>query len=88
MIKYLKNKREFRNNEKILYLINKNIKVLTNLDNKEKFNNFNVSSTEKPYIKSINQIPDLKYFLTDNFNRMHNYLRISLTERCNLRCQV
>ncbi|PCE65823.1 GTP 3',8-cyclase MoaA [Sediminicola luteus] len=24
--------------------------------------------------------------LTDNFGRFHNYLRISLTERCNLRC--
>ncbi|XP_062378721.1 molybdenum cofactor biosynthesis protein 1 isoform X2 [Sardina pilchardus] len=26
-------------------------------------------------------------FLTDSFGRRHNYLRISLTERCNLRCQ-
>ncbi|XP_018017934.1 molybdenum cofactor biosynthesis protein 1 [Hyalella azteca] len=26
-------------------------------------------------------------FLTDSFARQHNYLRISLTERCNLRCQ-
>ncbi|KAJ4830801.1 GTP 3',8-cyclase, mitochondrial [Turnera subulata] len=25
--------------------------------------------------------------LTDSFGRMHSYLRISLTERCNLRCQ-
>ena len=25
-------------------------------------------------------------FLTDTFNRQHNYLRISVTERCNLRC--
>jgi cyclic pyranopterin phosphate synthase len=25
-------------------------------------------------------------FLTDNFSRMHTYLRISVTERCNLRC--
>ncbi|KAI0639936.1 molybdenum cofactor biosynthesis prote [Trametes polyzona] len=25
-------------------------------------------------------------FLVDTFNRRHNYLRISLTERCNLRC--
>ncbi|CAF1026880.1 unnamed protein product [Adineta ricciae] len=25
--------------------------------------------------------------LIDSFNRLHNYLRISLTERCNLRCQ-
>ena len=26
-------------------------------------------------------------FLTDTFDRKHTYLRISLTERCNLRCQ-
>jgi cyclic pyranopterin phosphate synthase len=25
-------------------------------------------------------------FLTDKFNRQHDYLRISVTERCNLRC--
>ncbi|KAJ9158401.1 Molybdenum cofactor biosynthesis prote [Coniochaeta hoffmannii] len=25
-------------------------------------------------------------FLTDNFHRQHDYLRISVTERCNLRC--
>lgn len=25
-------------------------------------------------------------FLTDNFNRQHDYLRISITEKCNLRC--
>ncbi|CAM4859874.1 unnamed protein product [Rotaria socialis] len=25
--------------------------------------------------------------LIDSFKRVHNYLRISLTERCNLRCQ-
>ncbi|KAK5950679.1 hypothetical protein OHC33_008346 [Knufia fluminis] len=25
-------------------------------------------------------------FLTDNYSREHNYLRISVTERCNLRC--
>lgn len=28
----------------------------------------------------------LQHPLQDNFNRVHNYLRISLTERCNLRC--
>lgn len=26
-------------------------------------------------------------FLTDSFGRKHNYLRISLTEKCNLRCK-
>jgi sulfatase maturation enzyme AslB (radical SAM superfamily) len=27
-----------------------------------------------------------KEILTDTFGRFHNYLRISLTEKCNLRC--
>ena len=26
-------------------------------------------------------------FLTDSFGRRHSYLRISLTEKCNLRCK-
>jgi cyclic pyranopterin phosphate synthase len=34
----------------------------------------------------VKTIPNLKDFLTDSFGRYHNYLRISLTERCNLRC--
>lgn len=42
----------------------------------------------KPNLQKLEDVPDLKHFLTDNFNRMHNYLRISLTEKCNLRCQV
>ena len=27
-------------------------------------------------------------FLTDSHGRMHDYLRISLTEKCNLRCEL
>ncbi|PWY91514.1 molybdopterin cofactor [Aspergillus sclerotioniger CBS 115572] len=34
-------------------------------------------------IKSAKPFSD---FLTDTFNRQHDYLRISVTERCNLRC--
>ncbi len=36
----------------------------------------------------IQEAPVLPFsaFLTDSFGRRHNYLRISLTERCNLRC--
>ncbi|KAK7988598.1 hypothetical protein PG989_008913 [Apiospora arundinis] len=34
-------------------------------------------------IKSAKPFSD---FLTDNYHRQHDYLRISLTERCNLRC--
>ncbi|XP_035530106.1 molybdenum cofactor biosynthesis protein 1 isoform X1 [Morone saxatilis] len=34
-----------------------------------------------------NSILPFSAFLTDNFGRRHSYLRISLTEKCNLRCQ-
>jgi cyclic pyranopterin phosphate synthase len=34
----------------------------------------------------IRQAKPFSEFLTDNFDRQHDYLRISLTERCNLRC--
>ncbi|ODV96274.1 hypothetical protein PACTADRAFT_57125 [Pachysolen tannophilus NRRL Y-2460] len=32
------------------------------------------------------RIKPFSEFLTDNYNRKHDYLRISITERCNLRC--
>ncbi|KAF1986350.1 molybdenum cofactor biosynthesis prote [Aulographum hederae CBS 113979] len=35
---------------------------------------------------SIKQAKPFSDFLTDTFNRQHDYLRISVTERCNLRC--
>jgi len=42
-------------------------------------------------IKSVSKFStkksSLNEILTDTFGRKHNYLRISLTERCNLRCQ-
>ncbi|OAL45131.1 molybdenum cofactor biosynthesis prote [Pyrenochaeta sp. DS3sAY3a] len=37
----------------------------------------------KAAIKNAKPFSD---FLTDTFNRQHDYLRISITERCNLRC--
>jgi hypothetical protein len=46
---------------------------------------FSEATIAKP---DISHIPPLNSFLTDSFGRFHNYLRISLTERCNLRCQV
>lgn len=36
--------------------------------------------------ESIKQAKPFSDFLTDTFNRQHDYLRISITERCNLRC--
>lgn len=35
----------------------------------------------------ITPLPDISEHLTDTHNRKHNYLRISVTERCNLRCK-
>jgi len=46
------------------------------------------SLKEKLPTQIVENIPDLREFLIDNYSRMHNYLRISLSERCNLRCQV
>lgn len=36
--------------------------------------------------EAIKQAKPFSEFLTDSFNRQHDYLRISITERCNLRC--
>lgn len=35
---------------------------------------------------STSPSPSFSHFLTDTYQRQHTYLRISLTERCNLRC--
>ncbi|KAI4731479.1 molybdenum cofactor biosynthesis prote [Aureobasidium sp. EXF-10728] len=36
--------------------------------------------------QAIKQAKPFSDFLTDRYNRQHDYLRISVTERCNLRC--
>ena len=36
--------------------------------------------------KAVKDAKPFSDFLTDNFSRQHDYLRISITERCNLRC--
>ncbi|XP_071962539.1 uncharacterized protein [Antedon mediterranea] len=36
---------------------------------------------------NLKEVLPFSAFLTDSFGREHNYLRISLTEKCNLRCQ-
>jgi len=45
-----------------------------------------VSSQSSKRKESIKSAKPFSEFLTDNFHRQHNYLRISITERCNLRC--
>ncbi|XP_013865657.1 molybdenum cofactor biosynthesis protein 1 isoform X4 [Austrofundulus limnaeus] len=44
------------------------------------------TSSRLDRLKDDNVLP-FSAFLTDSFGRRHNYLRISLTEKCNLRCQ-
>jgi hypothetical protein len=89
MINLFRNSRVFyRSNTNILSFVNNEIKSLRKFNHNINVLKFDFSTNEKLSNTPINEIPDLKSFLTDNFNRMHNYLRISLTERCNLRCQV
>lgn len=40
----------------------------------------------QPRKEKIRATKPFSSFLTDNFSRQHDYLRISITERCNLRC--
>lgn len=35
----------------------------------------------------LTNVKPFSHFLTDTFGRQHNYLRISISERCNLRCR-
>ncbi|XP_033635338.1 molybdenum cofactor biosynthesis protein 1-like [Asterias rubens] len=44
------------------------------------------TETKPRYFKDEKLLP-FSSFLTDSFGRQHNYLRISLTEKCSLRCQ-
>lgn len=44
------------------------------------------SASQRLVRNSIKNAKPFSEFLTDRFNRQHDYLRISITERCNLRC--
>lgn len=46
---------------------------------------FNLQLATKPVTQEADSAP-IPY-LTDTFGRQHTYLRISVTERCNLRCE-
>ncbi|PPQ66353.1 hypothetical protein CVT26_011072 [Gymnopilus dilepis] len=46
----------------------------------------NVQLRAQARIKEIDSATPVSPHLIDTFHRQHNYLRISLTERCNLRC--
>eukprot|EP00051_Salpingoeca_urceolata_P013269 m.166059 g.166059 ORF g.166059 m.166059 type:complete len:241 (-) comp17747_c2_seq4:144-866(-) len=44
-------------------------------------------AAERPSYFQGQDVRPFSDFLTDSFGRQHTYLRISLSERCNLRCQ-
>ncbi|KAI8394173.1 uncharacterized protein BYT42DRAFT_553608 [Radiomyces spectabilis] len=45
------------------------------------------AAVQSPSLFAVNsKKPAVSDFLTDTYRRQHNYLRISLTEKCNLRC--
>lgn len=44
------------------------------------------SSSSTSRVTSLKSAKPFSEFLTDTFHRQHDYLRISVTERCNLRC--
>ena len=46
----------------------------------------NATSTPTSHHSTKNEKKPFSAFLTDKFARQHDYLRISVTERCNLRC--
>jgi hypothetical protein len=37
--------------------------------------------------RGVTEVKPFSHFLTDTFGREHDYLRISISERCNLRCR-
>lgn len=45
----------------------------------------NPSKSSRKYFENVDLLP-FSAFLTDKYGRNHSYLRISLTEKCNLRC--
>lgn len=46
----------------------------------------NAATAVETVLKAANPKPNMR-ILEDLFGRNHNYLRVSLTERCNLRCK-
>ncbi|KAL2366867.1 hypothetical protein RJZ56_000199 [Blastomyces dermatitidis] len=47
---------------------------------------YQIPPSRSPRSSALKKAKPFSDFLTDTFNRQHDYLRISVTERCNLRC--
>uniref|UniRef100_A0A914LXT7 Radical SAM core domain-containing protein n=1 Tax=Meloidogyne incognita TaxID=6306 RepID=A0A914LXT7_MELIC len=73
------------NNKKILFFVNNQIFKLIN-NNNLKFQ-YKYFSTSKLIKNEVKQNFKENSSLIDSFGRFHNYLRISIVEKCNLRCK-
>nr|CAD2161130.1 unnamed protein product [Meloidogyne enterolobii] len=73
------------NNKKILFFVNNQIIKLIN-NNNLKFQ-YKYFSTSKLIKNEVKQNFKENSSLIDSFGRFHNYLRISIVEKCNLRCK-
>lgn len=71
---------KLRNSNSILKFFERNIH--SSIFHLNTINNQSPIQNESVFVKN-NKLPEL----IDNFGRKHDYLRISLTERCNLRCK-
>lgn len=66
-------------------------KAMFSMQTKFIFNKFSLAKNLSYKYNSLalsNQTVSVGEPLLDNFGRKHNYLRISVTERCNLRCNL
>ncbi|XP_072313923.1 molybdenum cofactor biosynthesis protein 1 isoform X2 [Eucyclogobius newberryi] len=57
------------------------------VDSTSTAHNYKYSDKTASKLKRFGNIKPFSAFLTDTFGRRHSYLRMSLTEKCNLRCQ-
>ncbi|CAK5014992.1 unnamed protein product [Meloidogyne enterolobii] len=73
------------NNKKILFFVNNQIiKLINNNNLKFQYKYFSTTNLIKNEVK---QNFKENSSLIDSFGRFHNYLRISIVEKCNLRCK-
>jgi hypothetical protein len=84
---FVKNKWEVLSYSKNMKIMQRSLKLTNFKLSNHKFTTAE-TNIQKKNPEKFEDIPSLSDYLTDNFKRVHNYLRISLTERCNLRCQV
>ncbi|XP_031567672.1 GTP 3',8-cyclase, mitochondrial-like isoform X1 [Actinia tenebrosa] len=76
----------FRSPLKITYQMVREQHVKSSVQTGVQYADKDLQKTKHKYFKD-EEVKDFSEFLTDSFGRQHSYLRISLSERCNLRCQ-